>query len=124
MLGEVRFWAVRDSGRGAARAEDAQGTPTQRHISRILVYADERREGRTRTFLEREGRTIPGLLDRKVHHAVQGYLAHTKPPPPLGPPEGPRHRPTVGSYGGGGSYERGTPVGAYSRHMPVRLGPP
>ena len=31
---------------------------------------------------------------------VQGYLAHKKQPPPLGPPQGPRHSPTVGSQGG------------------------
>jgi len=31
-------------------------------------------------------------------------------PPPLGSPQVPRHRATVGSYGGGVSYERGTPV--------------
>ena len=31
-------------------------------------------------------------------------------PNPLGPPWVPGHRATVGSYGGGGSYERGTPV--------------
>ena len=41
---------------------------------------------------------------------VQEYLAHKKPPPPLCPPCDPRHRPTVGSYRGWGSYERGTPV--------------
>ena len=28
----------------------------------------------------------------------------------MGPPYVPRHRATPGSYGGGGSYERGTPV--------------
>ena len=28
---------------------------------------------------------------------VQGYLTHKISPPPLGPPQGPRHRPTVGS---------------------------
>ena len=28
---------------------------------------------------------------------VQGYLAHKKQPPPLGPPQGPRYSPTVGS---------------------------
>ena len=28
---------------------------------------------------------------------VQGYLAHNKTPTPLGPPQDPRHRPTVGS---------------------------
>jgi len=31
-------------------------------------------------------------------------------PPPLGLPEGPRHRPTVGSWGGVVLYERGNPV--------------
>ena len=30
--------------------------------------------------------------------------------PPLGPPQGPRHRATVGSYGVCDSYEQGTPV--------------
>ena len=42
---------------------------------------------------------------------VQGYLAHTKTPTPLGPPKDPRHRPTVGSSGGAVSYRRGNPVG-------------
>ena len=28
---------------------------------------------------------------------VQGYLAHKKVPTPLGPPQGHRHEPTVGS---------------------------
>ena len=28
---------------------------------------------------------------------IQGYLAHKKTPTPLGPPQDPRHRPTVGS---------------------------
>ena len=41
---------------------------------------------------------------------LQGYLAHKKPPPPLGPPEGPRHEPTAGSQGGAVVCERGTPV--------------
>jgi hypothetical protein len=27
---------------------------------------------------------------------LQGYLAHKKPPTPLGPPKGPRHKSTVG----------------------------
>jgi hypothetical protein len=44
-----------------------------------------------------------------MNYRMQGYLAHKKHPPPLGPPY---YRATVGSYGGGGSYERGTPVGA------------
>jgi hypothetical protein len=33
-----------------------------------------------------------------------------KPPTPLGPPYGPRHSPTVGSYGEAVSNERGMPV--------------
>ena len=47
---------------------------------------------------------------RLTERDVQGYLAHKKTPPSLGPPQDPRHRPTVGSYGGAFSYERGTPV--------------
>ena len=43
---------------------------------------------------------------------LQGYLARNKPPPPLGPPQGPRHSPTVGSEGDAVAYERGTPVQA------------
>ena len=43
---------------------------------------------------------------------VQGYLAHTKQHPPLGPPKGPRHSPTVGSEGGAVFHERGTHVDA------------
>ena len=41
---------------------------------------------------------------------VQRYLAHKKLPPFLGPRYGPRHRPTVGSWGGAVSSQRGTPV--------------
>ena len=55
---------------------------------------------------------------------IQGYLAHNKPPPPLGPPQGPRHIPTVGflmSEVPLFSYERGTPVGgACRRPLPSR----
>jgi len=42
--------------------------------------------------------------------SVQGYLAHKKPPLPLGPPYGPRRGPTVGCKGGAVAYERGNPV--------------
>ena len=42
---------------------------------------------------------------------VQGYLAHKKQPPPLGPPYDLGYSPTVGSWEGGVSYERGTPRG-------------
>ena len=40
----------------------------------------------------------------------QGYLAHKKQPPPRGLPKGPRPSLTVWSWGGAGSYGRGTPV--------------
>ena len=44
-----------------------------------------------------------------------------EPPPPLGPPEGPRHSPTIRSNRGLVSDERGTPVGgARHRHKPGR----
>ena len=50
------------------------------------------------------------MAERTTWRAVQGYLAHKKPPSPLGPPYEPKHGPTVGSYGVAVSYERGTPV--------------
>ena len=44
---------------------------------------------------------VPSSLDSgcycEVHGVVQGYLAHKDPTPPLGPPQVPRHSPTVGS---------------------------
>ena len=41
---------------------------------------------------------------------LQEYLADTKQAPLLGQPFDPRHRPTVGSLEGGGSYKRDTSV--------------
>ena len=38
-----------------------------------------------------------GVRDFVKSLIVQGYLAHKKTHPPLGPPLDPRHRPTVGS---------------------------
>ena len=50
-----------DSGRGTARAEDAQGTPTQSHISpSILVY-----EENTRSF---RGKCSGMNAHRLLHH--------------------------------------------------------
>ena len=40
-------------------------------------------------------------------------------PPSLGPPHGPRHSPTVGSYEGVVSYERGSPVSEPVRRTPL-----
>ena len=54
---------------------------------------------------------------------LQGYLAHKKHPPPLGPPQVPRHIATVGSYGEGVSYERGTPVTGIMSEVPLSLVP-
>ena len=66
-------------------------------------------------FLERTLQLLPMLERFRCLRAgllgLQGYLAHKTPPPAVGPPKVPRHKATVGSYEGGVSYERGTPVG-------------
>ena len=56
-------------------------------------------------------RGIPVLwLQERLRRArVQVCLAHKKLRAPLGSPQGPRHSPTVGSYAGAVSCERGTP---------------
>ena len=41
--------------------------------------------------------------------SLKGFLAHKKPPASLGPPYGLEHGPTVGSWEGAFSYERGIP---------------
>ena len=48
-----------------------------------------------------------------VRPRLQDYLAHKKAPHPVGPPQGPRHRPTVRSYGVAFAYKRGTSVCPY-----------
>ena len=45
--------------------------------------------------------SVKVLMSIGVNVNVQGYLAHTKTPPLLGPPQVARHRATAGSYGGG-----------------------
>ena len=57
----------------------------------------------------------------KPSSTAQGCLAHKKSSPLPGPPWVPGHEATVGSYGGGLYYERGTPVGVYRvvQHSPV-----
>ena len=47
----------------------------------------------------------------RPRNPLQGYLAHKKHTPSLGPPYGPGHNPTAVSYDGVVSYERGTPEG-------------
>jgi len=56
---------------------------------------------------------------QRVH--VKGYLAHETTPTPLGPPQDPRHRPTVGSSGGASSYVR-YPLGGAVSYVPLNLG--
>jgi len=66
------------------------------------------------------------LLDAPApQRALQGFLAHKKTPPPLGPPEAHRYRANVGtSRGGAISYERGTPVNAPAEvRLPIREHP-
>ena len=60
--------------------------------------------------------------DSQYRRDIQGYLAHQKQPPSLGPPYSPRHTLTVGSQGGYVSYEKGTPVGGFLWMRQRRLG--
>ena len=48
-----------------------------------------------------------------AEQCLQGYLAHKKQHSPLGTPQGPRLRPTVGSKRGAVSHQRGTLVHAW-----------
>ena len=57
----------------------------------------------------RNGLSLKSLSPAVWLRILQGYLADKK-PPLLGPPQGPRHRPTVGSLDAVVSYNRGTPV--------------
>ena len=53
---------------------------------------------------------VPAWISRGGTCAVQGYLAHKKPRPPLGPPLAPGHRATVGTKEEAVSYEQGLPA--------------
>ena len=70
-----------------------------------------------------------GLRAFDMHHvlvdrAPQQVLAHKKLPTPPGRPYGSRHRATVGSWEGGVSYERGTPVEGCARSTCTTSSPP
>jgi len=83
---------IRVIGRGTARAEDAQGTPTQSHISpSILLYADK--------VIRETGTVIPELL------LLQQAL----------PPE------IEQRYRGTSLIRNRPPLGPYSRTMPRLL---
>ena len=58
----------------------------------------------------RDGHRAPPPEEVLLQAVLQGYIAHKKQPPPLGPPQGPRHSPTVESWEVAVSHERGTPV--------------
>ena len=55
-------------------------------------------------FLVAMGSDVTLQKSQAGSRVLQGYLAHKKQPPSLGPPYGP-----VESYGGKGFYGRGTP---------------
>ena len=50
------------------------------------------------------------MVGDRLPFSLTGVPRSYKNAPLLGIPCGPRHRPTVGSYRGWGSYERGNPV--------------
>ena len=58
----------------------------------LIVYRDFRFKVQAWT-----GEARGAAFHRVTHTHVQGYLAHKKSHPPLGPQWGPRHVPTVGS---------------------------
>ena len=57
-------------------------------------------------------RSLPPPLDdyMALGRGLQGYLAHMKTHPPLGPPYVPRYSPSVGSKAVAFIYERCTPA--------------
>jgi len=65
---------------------------------------------RTRIQVDMGGALEDNALRGGDGRGLQGYLAHKKTPPPLGPPYDHRRRPTEGSFGGAVSHERGTAV--------------
>jgi hypothetical protein len=72
-------------------------------------------EDRLQVGVEERGKAVRVLFhevmdSKSVVGILQGYLAHKKTPIPLGLPQNPRHRPTVGSWGEVVFYERGAPV--------------
>jgi len=80
--------------------------PTQRRVGRAFITL-------TRGFLGTlHADFCLKAKDVCLKGTLQGCLAHKKTPTPLGTPWEPRHGPTVGSYGGAFSNERGTPVHA------------
>ena len=69
---------------GAARAEDAQGTPTQSRISQsILVYEDKTRTLNPTSAVTRSTEAGLGLgVDRVDHAGYRGTSLIRKRPPP------------------------------------------
>jgi len=60
-----------------------------------IVYGEQ---GNRDTVCRKGTPTTSGVLSQtKARTSLQGYLAHKKTPTPLGPPQAPGHRPTIGS---------------------------
>ena len=79
------------SGRDTTRAEDAQETSTQSHISpSVLEYEDYIK------FIYMGAHLLKGAK-YAVPFRTQVYLAYKKQQPPLAPPSSTRRRLTVGS---------------------------
>ena len=80
-----------------------QSYPPTRTIHNYL-YSLSRRLG-----LSREDERVPAPPAFHLAY-LEGYLAHKKPPTPLGPPQGPRRGPTVGSRRAAIFYKQRTPA--------------
>ena len=65
---EMSTAALESSGRGTARAEDAQGTASQSHISRSMLVYEEKMADMYRAEAERRGNTLIGLKDFRTEN--------------------------------------------------------
>ena len=89
--------------RGAAATLSAPPGRTPRLCCRILVRRTEKERPRFQLLLQTSGlRILPPLILFRRGLGLRGLhrrhlLRNKKMPTPLGPPQDPRHRPTVGS---------------------------
>ena len=90
---------------------NSHGTKPVHLIIKMMKWIRTSRLSINNSFSLKRHHHRMGGRGKRTSRPLQGHLAHKTPPPPLGPPWEPRHGPTVGSYGVGVSYERGTPVG-------------
>jgi hypothetical protein len=82
------------------------------HIAALWCLLNPR--ALTLTVRPRDGQfwavLAPRFLCPLIRRQGPRHLGDEKRPSPLGPPQGPRLTPTLGSWGGAVSYKRGTPV--------------